>query len=69
MKRYRVYTSWGAAFGIQTSQALPDLIAAIRKEGYLCAQSTYIMFGAIAGIEDEEMTDAVKEASEQESWQ
>lgn len=68
MKRYRIYTSWGAAFGIQTPHDLPTLVATIRKEGYLCTQSTYVMFGAIAGIEDEEMVEVVKEAGEQETW-
>ncbi len=68
MKRYRVYTSWGASFGIQTTQSLVELLASIKHNGYLCTQSTYVMFGAITGIEDEEMVEAVQEAGEQGTW-
>ena len=69
MRRFRIYTSWGAAFGVQVDKTLEQLVEQTRRNGYICTQHVYVMFSAIAGIEDEEMVRAMQEAAEQEEWQ
>ena len=69
MRRFRIYTTWGAAFGVQVDKTLVEFLDQTRRNGYICTAGVYVSFGAIAGIEDEELTQAMLEATEQESWQ
>lgn len=68
MKRFRVYTTWGAAFGIQVDVALEQLVERTKRNGYICTPHIYVMFGAIVGIEDEELMQAMQDAQEEENW-
>ncbi len=69
MRRFRVYTTWGSVVGVQVDKTLVQLVEQTKRNGYICTPYVYVMFGAIAGIEDEEMVQAVEEASEREEWQ
>ncbi len=69
MRRFRIYTTWGSVVGVQVDKTLAQLVEQTKRNGYICTPYAYVMFSAIAGIEDEEMVQAIEEAGEQEKRQ
>ncbi len=69
MRRFRIHTTWGATFGVKVDKTLEQLIVETRRNGYICTPFVYVMFSAIAGVEDEDMVEAMQEAAAQEEWQ